>query len=137
MDCLGGPIVITSIFVRGTFDNTKGQGIMTMEAGIGVMLPGTEECPQPLDVEEVGNVFCLGISRSSGGEESACNAGDPGLVPGSGRSPGEGLGCPLQYPWASLVAQLVKNPPAVRENWTQLSNLHFHFLQEEPALLTP
>ena len=43
------------------------------------------------------------------GKESACNAGDPGSIPGSGRSPGEGIGYPLQYFWASLVAQLVKN----------------------------
>ena len=54
---------------------------------------------------------------SSVGKESTCNAGDPGLILGSGRSPGEGLGYPLQYSWASLVAQLVKNSPAMRENW--------------------
>ena len=46
---------------------------------------------------------------SSIGKESACNAGDTGSIPGSGRSPGEGIGYPLQYSWASLVAQLVKN----------------------------
>ena len=56
---------------------------------------------------------------SSAGKEYACNAGDPGLIPGSGRSPGEGIGCPLQYSWVSLVAQLVKNPPAMRETWVQ------------------
>ena len=56
---------------------------------------------------------------SSVGKESACNAGDPGSIPGSGRSPGEGTGYPLQYPWASLVAQLVKNPPAKQETWVQ------------------
>ena len=39
------------------------------------------------------------------------------MVPGSGRSAGEGIGYPLQYSWASFVAQLVKNPPAVREMW--------------------
>ena len=44
-------------------------------------------------------------------------AGDPGLIPGSGRSAGEGIGYPLQYSWASLVAQLVKNPPAMWETW--------------------
>ena len=100
----GEPIVITSIFVRGRFDSTKGQGIVIMGAGIGEMLPGAEECPQPLDMEEVGNVFCLGVSRSSVGKESACNVGDPGLIPGSGRSTGEGIGYLLQYSWASLVA---------------------------------
>ena len=47
--------------------------------------------------------------------ESACNAGDPTLIPGLGRSAGEGIGYPLQYSWASLVAQLVKNPPAMWE----------------------
>ena len=41
-------------------------------------------------------------------KQSACNAGDPSLIPGSGRSTGDGIGYPLQYPWASLVAQLVK-----------------------------
>ena len=48
------------------------------------------------------------LTDSSAGKES-CNAGDPGSVPGSGRSTGEGIGYPLQYSWASLVAQLVKN----------------------------
>ena len=52
---------------------------------------------------------------SSAGEESTCNAGDPGSIPGLGRSTGEGIGYPLQYSWASLVAQLVKNPPAMQQ----------------------
>ena len=52
-------------------------------------------------------------------EESACNEGDPGLIPGLGRSPREGIGYPLQYSWASLVAQLVKNLPAMREAWVR------------------
>ena len=51
------------------------------------------------------------------GKESACNAGDPSSFPGWGRSPGEGLGYPLQYSWASLVAQTVKNPPTMWETW--------------------
>ena len=55
-----------------------------------------------------------GFPGGSAGEESACNAGDPGSIPGSGRSPGEGIGYPLQYSWAPLVAQLVKNPPAMQ-----------------------
>ena len=54
---------------------------------------------------------------NSVGKESTCNAGDPGLSPESGRSPGEGTGHLLQYSWASLVAQLVKNLPAVWETW--------------------
>ena len=59
----------------------------------------------------------LGFPHSSIGKESACNARDPGLIPGSGRSPGGGVGYPLQYSWASLVAQLVKNSPAMRETF--------------------
>ena len=56
---------------------------------------------------------------SSVGKESACNAGDPGSIPGSGRSAGEGIGYPLQYSWASLVAQLVKNIPGMWKTWVQ------------------
>ena len=58
-----------------------------------------------------------GFPVSSVGKESTCNAGDPGLTPGSRRSTGEGIDYPLQYSWASFVAQLVKNPPAVWETW--------------------
>ena len=53
---------------------------------------------------------------SSVGKESTCNAGDPALIPGSGRSL---IGYPLHYSWASLVAQLVKNPPAMGETWVR------------------
>ena len=51
--------------------------------------------------------------------EPACNAGNPGSIPGSGRSAGKGIGYPLQYSWASLVAQLVQNLPAVWETWVR------------------
>ena len=56
-----------------------------------------------------------GFPDSSVGKESACNSGDPSSIPGSGRSAGEEIGHPLQYSWVSLVAQLVKNPPAMQE----------------------
>ena len=59
--------------------------------------------------------YCIGFPDSSFGKESTCNAEDPSLIPGSGRSAGEGIGYPLQYSWACLVAQLVKNPPAMWE----------------------
>ena len=59
----------------------------------------------------------LGFPCGSAGKESTCNARDPGLIPGSGRSAGEGIGYPLQYSWASLVAQLVKKPPAMWDPW--------------------
>ena len=61
--------------------------------------------------------FFWGFPANSVGKESTCNAGDPGLIPGLRRSAGEGIGCPLQYSWASLVAQLAKNLPAVWETW--------------------
>ena len=53
------------------------------------------------------------------GKESTCNAGDPGLIPGLGRFTGEGIGYPIQYSWAFLVAQLVKNLLAMQETWVQ------------------
>ena len=61
----------------------------------------------------------MGFPDSSVGKESACNTGDISLIPGSRRSHGEGIGYLLQYCWASLVAQLVKNPPAMQETWVQ------------------
>ena len=64
--------------------------------------------------------MAMGFPDSSVGKESACNAGDPGLIPMLGKSAGEGIGYPLQYSWASLMAQLVKNPPAMWETWVQL-----------------
>ena len=68
------------------------------------------------------DLFCMRISGfpdSSAGKESACNAGDPSSIPGSERSIGEKIGYPLQYSWASLMAQLVKNLPAMRETWVR------------------
>ena len=61
----------------------------------------------------------MGFPGRSADKESTCNAGDLGLTPGLGKSPGEGIGYPFQYSWASLVAQLVKNLPAVQETWVQ------------------
>ena len=54
-----------------------------------------------------------GLPGSSAGKESACDARDPSSIPGSERPAGEGIGYPLQYSWASLVAQMVKNSPAM------------------------
>ena len=59
----------------------------------------------------------MGFPGSSVGKESAYSAGDPSSIPGSGKSTGKGISYPLQYFWISLVAQLVKNPPAVWETW--------------------
>ena len=63
------------------------------------------------------NSFIYSNPDLSVGKESACSAGDPSSIPGLGISAGEGIGYPLQYSWTSLVAQLVKNLPAMRETW--------------------
>ena len=65
--------------------------------------------------KDFGTVW--GFPHSSAGKESTCNAGDPSLIPGLGRSTGEGIGYPLQCSWASFVAQLVKNLPAMQKTW--------------------
>ena len=61
----------------------------------------------------------LDFPGGSAGKQSACNSGDPSLIPELGRSHGEAIGYPLQYSWASLVAQLVKNLPIMQETWVQ------------------
>ena len=61
----------------------------------------------------------MGFPGSSADTESTCNAGDPGSIPGSERSPGEGIASPLYYSWVSHVAQSVKNLPAMQETWVQ------------------
>ena len=61
----------------------------------------------------------LGFPDSSVGKESTCNAGDPGSLPEMGKSAGEGTGYPLQDSWASLLAQLVRNIPAMWETWVR------------------
>ena len=79
----------------------------------------SEEAVSPRECLNNGIHLHRGFSGSSDGKESACNTGDPSSISGSGRSPGEGIGYPCQYSWASLVAQVVKNPPAMREIWVQ------------------
>ena len=61
----------------------------------------------------------MGLPWQLSWEIIACNAGDLSSIPGSGRSPGEGIGYPLQNSWASLVAQMVKNLPAKQEIWVR------------------
>ena len=65
------------------------------------------------------SLYEMGFPDSSVGKEPTCNTGDPGSIPELGRSPGEGIGYPLQYSWTSLVDQLVKNPPAMKETWVR------------------
>ena len=71
---------------------------------------------KPLQIRDLA---LEGFPDSSVGKGSTCNAGNPSLIPGLRRSAGEGIGYSLQYSWASLVAQLIKNPPAMRETRVQ------------------
>ena len=66
-------------------------------------------------MEENVKIYIHTHVYGSDGKESACNAGDLCLIPGLGRSPGEGNAYPLQYSWTSLVVQRVKNLPAMQE----------------------
>ena len=61
----------------------------------------------------------MGFPDSTAGKESTCNAGDSGSIPGMGRSPGKGIGCSLQFSWASFVAQRGKNLLVTQEIWDQ------------------
>ena len=76
-----------------------------------------------------------GFPGSSTGTESACNAEDPSSIAESGRSPEGEIGYPLQYSWASLVVQLVKNLPAMRETWVR--SLGWEDPLEKERLPTP
>ena len=77
--------------------------------GCRLFLHGCSSKVQPL--------LLTGFPNSSVGKESACNSGDPCSTPGLGRSSGEGIGYPLPYSWASLMAQLIRNLPAMQETW--------------------
>ena len=57
----------------------------------------------------------MGFPVSSAGKEFTCDAEASGSISGLGRAPGEGINYPVQYSWASLVAQMVKNLPAIQE----------------------
>ena len=88
----------------------------TEEPG-GLQTMGLQRVRHGLVTKQQQNFGDVVFPDSSVGKESTCNAGDPGLIPGSERYPGERIGYPLQYSWASLVAQLVKNLPAMWETW--------------------
>ena len=77
--------------------------------------PSTPVCLEDMPPHMTLGWSTGGFPHSSVGKESACNAGDHGWIPGSGRPTEEGIGYPLQYTWSSLVAQLVKNQLVKRE----------------------
>ena len=88
-------------------------------------------CNRKWNISHPCNV--MGFPGNSADKESACKAGDSGSVPASGSSPGEGIGYPLQYSWVSLVAQTVKNPPAMRKTRALRSLGWENPLEEEMA----
>ena len=80
-------------------------------------------------VTREGNKFTDFIITFSISKESACNAEDPGLIPGSGRIPREGNGYPLQYSYLENSMDRGARQALVHgvaKRWTQLSNFHFH-----------
>ena len=78
-----------------------------------------KRCLTSLVIWKMSSKIINSFPNSSVGKESAFHAGDPGPIPGSGRSAGEGIDYPLQYSQASLVTQLVKNLPPMQETWVQ------------------
>ena len=80
---------------------------------------GPELLAKAIIPDLLGSTRFKSFPDSSVGKESACNAEDPSLIPGSGRSTGEGIGYPPRYSWASLVAKLVNNPPTMWETWVR------------------
>ena len=81
------------------------------------MTPAIKINENSLSVNNLKKDLEASFPSSSDDKESICNAGDPGSIPGSERSSGEGIGYPHQYSWVSTVVQLVKNPPAIWEPW--------------------
>ena len=81
------------------------------------------------------SLYSFGFPGGSDGKVSACNAGDPGLIPGLGGFLGEGNGNPFQYSclenpmdrgaWEAIVHR-------VKKSWTRLSNFHFHIYLSKP-----
>ena len=68
-------------------------------------------------------IYRTGFPGGSAGEESTYHARDPSWITGSGRSRGEGIHYPFQYSWTSLMAQMVKNSPAMQETWVRFPRL--------------
>ena len=95
---------------------TKEQNVSTKTIKLLEENISTNHCDLDLGI---GFLDMMGFSGSSAGKEPTCNAGDPSSIPGLGKSAREVTGYPLQYSWASLVAQLVKNLPAMQETWLQ------------------
>ena len=93
------------------------EGNATYSSTLAWKIPWTEEpgSLQSTGSQRVGHHRAPSLPDSSAGKESACNAGDPGSIPGLGRSPGQGIGYPLQYFQASFVPQMVKNLPVMWE----------------------
>ena len=92
---------------------------LTLQFRSGKVSAKPMENSQEYCLSEGSQVSLRSFLGSSTGKESASNAGGPSSIPGSENSPGEEIGYPLQYSWASLVTQRVKNPPAMQEAWVR------------------
>ena len=68
-------------------------------------------------------IYYKGFPCGSAGKEATCNVGDLGFIPGLGRSPGEGKGCPLQY--SGLENSMDSIVHGVTKSQTRLSDFHF------------
>ena len=103
-------------------------------------------CPSPGDLPDPEIELALPMSlasidgfpgNSDGKKKSTRNAEDPSSIPGLGRSAGEGIGYPLQCSWTSLVAQLVKNLPAMWETWVRSLGWEVFWPEEFHGLYNP
>ena len=95
------------------------QDVIILKTLLPIALKKDEMHLQYIPAKSICIFMAYGFPSSSASKESTCNAGDPGLIPRLGRSAREGIGYPFQYSWASLVAQLVKNPLVMRETWVR------------------
>ena len=112
----GGVFTLNSTYFDSIYSFHRRQVLLPLKKKLGKKFGGDDDVnlyEMKMVIEEA---FRSGFD-SSVGKEFVCNARGPSSLPGSGRSPEEGKGYPLQYSWASLRAQLVKNPPAMRETW--------------------
>ena len=96
-------------------DVTSSGVMVTFRFAADKVVPRRERVRVPFN--EVAPGQCQGFPESSVGKESTCKAGDPSSIPGLGRPTGEEIDYPLLYSWTSMLAQLVKNPPAMWETW--------------------
>ena len=115
----GGQIIRASVSASALLMNIQDWFPLELTGLISLLSKGLLKVFSSITVQKqfFGSQPSLGFPVAQLIKESTCNAGDPSLIPESGRSTGEGIDYPLWYSWASLMAQLVKNLPAMWETW--------------------